>query len=474
MNLAALVFDQKKRLIRLVGPLALLSSAFSTSGRALQEGDGSTEDGHGGKGSPSAFASRQAATATPTKKGRPTTDATVKTEEAVLEGLCWLLRHQNEDGSWGATTLPSHCTPGKPCISAKTVLVPDYDEGLTGLALLAFLAQGISVGSSIEIIDTVTGKRHAAGEVVEKGIKWLVDRQRKDGAFSNPDFSFALYNEALAAMAVCEAYGIAQRRELESPAQKAVDYLVAAQKIEEQGSLWGWRYFSRKHLDERLDAGVISESQHAGLVQDVDISVTTWVVMALKSAQLVGLSVPSEVMDGALAYARHTTGKKGLVGYQSPDQAGESVKGPGDRFTYHTATMSALGMLVRTFVSRDIKDPFLELAAKHIVKDLPAVSADKLSIDYYYWYQAALALNQFDGPESPRTGAGKYWRPWNRALVAALLSLQNQSTTPKACSRGGWLDDDRWGGSTGHALYSTAINVLTLEVYYRYENAFRP
>jgi hypothetical protein len=391
----------------------------------------------------------------------------------VLEGLCWLLRHQNEDGSWGTTTLTSHCTPGKPCISTKTMLVADYDEGLTGMALLAFLAQGISVGSKTEIVDTVTGKRHSAGEAVEKGIKWLVDRQRKDGAFGNPDFIFAMYNESLAAMAVCEAYGITRSRELESPAQKAVDYLVSAQKIDEQGSLWGWRYFSRKHLNDRLDAGVISQSDHAGLVQDVDISVTTWAVMALKSALLAGLSVPSEVMDGALAYARYTTGKNGLVGYLNPYQAGEFVRGPGDRFTYHTGTMSALGMLVRTFVSRDIRDPFLELAAKHIAKDMPAVSADKLSIDYYYWYQSALALNQFDGPGSPRTGAGTYWRPWNRALVAALLSLQNQSKTPRICNRGGWLDDDRWGGNTGHALYSTAINVLTLEVYYRYENAFR-
>jgi hypothetical protein len=134
--------------------------------------------------------------------------------------------------------------------------------------------------------------------------------------------------------------------------------------------------------------------------------------------------------------------------------------------------MSALGMLVRTFVSHDLEDPFLELAAKHIVKDVPTTTKDNLSVDYYYWYYATLALNQFDGPDSPRKGAGKYWEPWNKALIDSILPLQDQSKTRDACSRGGWLVNDRWGGHTGHALYSTALNVLTLEVYYRYENAF--
>jgi hypothetical protein len=35
------------------------------------------------------------------------------------------------------------------------------------------------------------------------------------------------------------------------------------------------------------------------------------------------------------------------------------------------------------------------------------------------------------------------------------------------------MKSDRWGNYSGAGpLYNTAINVLTLEVYYRYENAF--
>jgi len=467
------------------------SEAF-TGGTSIGVGSG----GHYGTGAPSAFVSRRAGTATKTKKGRPPKGATVGTEEAVLEGLRWLIRHQNEDGSWGPDTLASHCTPpDKPCIPAGTEVKPYYNTGLTGLALLCFLGQGISVGSKIEIVDTAMGKRHQAGDVVKRGIKWLVDHQDKEqGYLSDPDFSYAMYNEALGTMALCEAYGISRNRELKRPAQNAVNWLVAAQKRnttvastlqstagasettavaqDTVSPRWGWRYFSKKHLDDKLASAALDQVAYTELSQDVDISVTTWVVMALKSAQLVNLEVPSDVMPGALEYARYVTGKQGLAGYKSPYGAGAPISGPGDQFTYHTATMSALAMLVRTFVKHDLEDPFLEDAAKHIVKDLPTVSKDKLSVDYYYWYYATLALNQFDGPDSPRRGAGKYWEPWNKELIDSILSLQDQSKSRNTCTRGGWLENDRWGGHTGYALYSTTINVLTLEVYYRYENAF--
>src|SRR5262245_42683768 len=195
----------------LLAALALLSSPFTTTVLALQEGgSGSAED----TGGSSAFPSRAAATATKGKNGRPSGDATAQTEQAVLEGLRWLLRHQNEDGSWGTDSLTSHCSPGKACISIKAGIVPAYNEGLTGLALLAFLGQGISVGSQIEIEDTVTGKHHQAGEAVAKGIQWLLGRQREDGALADPDFAYTMYNQALATMAVCEAYGISRKREL--------------------------------------------------------------------------------------------------------------------------------------------------------------------------------------------------------------------------------------------------------------------
>ncbi len=487
-------------------------------GTAIGVGD----KGHYGLGVPSPQSTLKAGTGKTGTPGGPTE----KTEGAVLEGLRWLLRHQNEDGSWSATTYFLHCSPANACLSEDTGdTVPFYDEGLTALALLCFLGQGTAHNSKLEIVDRAMGKSYKpVGDFVKKGLKWLEDRQREDGRFSEQGF---MYNEALATMAMCEAYALTRARPWKQAGEKGLAYLLHAQKPNPDGNgLWGWRYGARGPAEQRLEeaqanlaraqrelesvraelerldaekaAGAIAEEAHleqaarlheslAGLnreiyaarssidesraeLHDADISVTTWVVMALKSAELAGLDVPQEAIDGALEFARYVTGDGGLVGYQNASQAGLKIRGARDQYAYHIGTMSALNMLVRTFLEKDIDDPFLEQAAEQLVQDLPEVSEDRLSIDYYYWYKATLALNQFDGPGSPRE-SGRYWKPWNDAMGEALLDLQDKSSSRDVCTRGGWLDDDRWSGH-GHALYNTAINVLTLEVYYRFENAF--
>ena len=55
----------------------------------------------------------------------------------------------------------------------------------------------------------------------------------------------------------------------------------------------------------------------------------------------------------------------------------------------------------------------------------------------------------------------------DKAMVEAVLGLQDGAE--RACTRGGWIQSDRWGSYSGAGpLYDTALNVLTLEVYYRY------
>ena len=61
------------------------------------------------------------------------------------------------------------------------------------------------------------------------------------------------------------------------------------------------------------------------------------------------------------------------------------------------------------------------------------------------------------------------WNNWSNAMNKAVLALQDK--TEKDCSFGGWMTRDRWSYDAGR-IYATAINILTLEVYYRYENAF--
>ena len=52
--------------------------------------------------------------------------------------------------------------------------------------------------------------------------------------------------------------------------------------------------------------------------------------------------------------------------------------------------------------------------------------------------------------------------------------MPNQHTGKDGCRNGSWDSDvDRWGFE-GSRVYATAINALTLEVYYRYANVFNP
>ncbi len=154
------------------------SEAFG-GGTSIGVGQG----GHHGTGTPSSLLSGRPGSGRSPGKGRPQKGPTVGTEEAVLEGLRWLLRHQNEDGAWSAASLHTHCSR-TPCIPPDPSLDASYDVGMSALALLAFLGQGISVGSRIEIVDQAMGKRHQAGDAVKRGVRWLLDHQQEDGSFS--------------------------------------------------------------------------------------------------------------------------------------------------------------------------------------------------------------------------------------------------------------------------------------------------
>ncbi|MBK7641452.1 MAG: hypothetical protein IPJ19_00135 [Planctomycetes bacterium] len=394
------------------------------------------------------------------------TEGGIQMDKLVLDGLRWLARHQNADGSWTALGVRDHCTADAPCADPKQSWTRNYDEGLTGMALLSFLGAGFSHESKQWLLDPVSMQRWQVGEVVKNGLRWLKSRQNEDGSFSR-DRAF-LYNDALAALALTEAYGLSQNRYWLEPAQRGIEFVERAQRPNPSGTgLWGWRYASRQEIESKYPGGSIDETGKKELF-DSDLSVTGWCVMALKSAQLSGLVVDPHALEGALSFAQFVSLPDGQAGYLDPKGAGQKVSGVGDEFNYHASSMSALSMCVRAFTAHDPSDPFLEPAARRIVTDLPKRGSNGLECDYYYWYYGSLALHQFDGPDSPRA-SGKYWGPWNKAMVETLLATQNHEE--KTCHDGGWLISDRWCHAGG-PIYATAINVLTAEVYYRYANAF--
>ncbi len=355
------------------------------------------------------------------------------TESAVLAALKWLARHQSPDGSWSADHYAKQCVTGK-CTGEGD---NSYDTGLTGLSLLAFLGAGYSHLSKDEFPDPANpGRTLKFGEVCKKAVQWLMAHQDPEGCIGDRGEKH-MYNHAIAALALSEAYGMTSAQLLKQPAQKGIDFIVAAQNIGR-----GWRYKARNG--------------------DNDSSVTGWAVMALKSAELSDLSFPRSCYDGAIAWLNEATDDSGYyaTGYDRKG-TGQVYNSVNRQFDNHHA-LSAVAVMCRIFVSKNKREPALT-AVNLLTGDLPKWGAGT-STDFYYWYYASLALFQYDGPD------GAMWKKWNEPMKNALVP--NQKTGKDGCENGSWNPkDDRWGNEGGR-VYTTAIGALTLEVYYRYQNVF--
>jgi Ca-activated chloride channel family protein len=353
------------------------------------------------------------------------------TESAAMASLRWLARHQNPDGGWSAEGFDAQCAGGK-CVGKGD---KDADIGVTGLSLLAFLGAGYSQLSKDEYPDTATpGRILKFGEVVKKGLQFLLAQQDAEGCLGKRVPKF-MYSHAIAALALSEAYGMTASGPLKEPAQKAIDFLVASQNPGK-----GWRYSPRSG--------------------DNDTSVTGWAVMALKSAELSELTFPKTATDGAIAWFDEVTDDKGRAGYNAKGTGKVFKPGICESFDHHE-TMSAVTTMGRIFIQKRKNDPRLA-AANLLVADLPEMSGAK--VDFNYWYFGSLAIFQYDGPEGP------LWKKWNEPMKNALVPAQK--TGKDGCQNGSWdPSSSRWGDEGGR-IWATAINSLTLEVYYRYANVF--
>ena len=354
-------------------------------------------------------------------------------ENAVTHGLWWLGRHQEANGSWSCAAFDHHCAAGK----CNGLGYNEYDAGVTGLSVLAFLGVGYTHLSKETYVDPISKKTMCYGEIVKAGVKWLMTNQDAEGCFGGRHGSKYMYNHSVAALAMAEAYGLTNSALFKDSAQKGIDFLLQA-----QNPYKAWRYSKQ--------------------CNDNDTSVTGWCVMALKSADISGLTVGRTGFEGAKAWIVEVTDEAYYkVGYTAKGTGKVVVQGKNDDWDNHEA-LTAVGMLCRSFIDHNKTDPALEGGAKLLVADLPQYGGKKT--DYYYWYYGSLALFQYDGPD------GKYWKGWNEAMKTALVPTQKAKKD--GCTDGSWDSDiDRWGFEGGR-VYTTAINVLSLEVYYRYENAF--
>jgi hypothetical protein len=201
-------------------------------------------------------------------------------EESVgPASLVWLARHQAADGHWSGSHFMEECQ-GKACSGAS---LDDDDEELTGLCLLGFLGAGYTPQNRQTFLDPHSRKTVRYGEVVGRGVAWLIGRQNAEGMIRTR-FSPNMKAHAVAATALCEAYGITNAVSYRGPAERAVAFIASACDPEHA---WG------------------------------DDATNVECAMALKSAQISSIDViTSDVKSAVLAWAKRPTNDPAEAAYR--------------------------------------------------------------------------------------------------------------------------------------------------------------
>ncbi|UCF33541.1 MAG: PD40 domain-containing protein [Phycisphaerales bacterium] len=318
-----------------------------------------------------------------------------ETERAVADALKWLAAHQSADGHWDAVDFDEGCGV---CDGEAEI---DADIAMTGLATLCFLGANHTHLSDGPYRETVA-----------KAVRWLLERQDGKGGLLGDE---TMYSHGIATLALSEAYGMTDDGSLALPVQRAVDFIIRARSQREGG----WRY----------------EPGQAG-----DTSVLGWQVMALKSAELAGISVPDAGFKTARDWMDKVEhpGVPGAYGYQ-----------PGRR---PNPAMTAEGMFTLQLLGAKPEERRMQNSAELISRYPPSWESQQ---NTYYWYYATLALFQHQGPK---------WERWNEAMTNELIASQRRD----GAAAGSWdPEQDEWAARAGR-VYQTTLCTLMLEVYYRY------
>jgi hypothetical protein len=345
----------------------------------------------------------------------------------VGPGLQWLAAHQDEDGRWDCDGFMKHDNPSyKTCNGAGNAV---HDIGVTGLALLAFLGENNTM------------RQGQYRENVRRGVLWLRAQQEPvSGLFGSRASNDFVYDHAIAAYAMCEAYGLSGYKTLRKSAQLGINYLES-----HRNPYSVWRYQPRDN--------------------DNDISVTGWAIMAYKSAKYFNLMVNDDAMKCAGVFLDEVSDVSGAHGYK---RAGEScsrkkgehaVKFPAGK----SQALTAVGLFSRIFLGQDPREKPIMGAAARLLNATPPVWDEKSgSIDHYYWYYATYALFQMGGTP---------WVKWQKALERAVGPHQHSDMSDKN-NYGSWDPVGAWGEDGGR-VYSTAILTLTMQANYRYTRLLR-
>lgn len=343
-------------------------------------------------------------------------DAPAPTEKHVEVVDRKLRQHQAPDGSWPCRNFAGLCRKGKtPCDGPGAT--DDDTPATTSLMTLALLGAGHSLRAG----------RYK--DSVRDGLAWLRARIGADGGIT-PRFPDGrhLSHQALMTFALCEAANLSAPKgeDLRADAERAVTWLLAQHT---PGSGW------------RLTAEAAS----------ADTGLTIWSTIALVAARDAGIAVPPAAFEGALAHFRAVEDPlSGAIGYRV---RGDLARPADARWVGLPESLVAGVCFCRLLCGVPLDDPAIRRAAERLRAHPPAWEPAEQR-DFIGWYWGTHAMFRLGGED---------WRAWNAAMKDALIKTQVRG----GCADGTWDPVDAWGPEGGR-LYALAINILSLEVYFRY------
>jgi len=301
-----------------------------------------------------------------------------ETEAAAKKALNWLTKNQKEDGHWEET---------------------QSKVAHTGLAILCYLSYGVSPSD-----------KSPYGEAVSKALDWLCDQVSESG---NMRDGGKMYDQSIGALALGEAYGITGDEKLNLPLRRATDFIIEAQNPK----TGGWRYQPHPSLT------------HAG-----DLSVSGWVIMALRSANGSGISLNNETLNKSQNFLDSVSAgpNKGKYKYISD-------KVP-------NFCMTSVGMFCQQLFGTTSASIRQIESAAYIDLHLPREQQK----NYYYWYYGTLTTFLH---------GGELWNKWNEKMVPIFIKKQNAD--------GSWKPEGNRAKKEGTHV-TTCWAALSLMVYYRY------
>lgn len=310
---------------------------------------------------------------------------------------------------------------------------------------------------------TDTNLAIAASTAVSRAVRWLLAQQgnplnRHAGFFGTGREAGFFYGHVLATLLLADAYRITKDESLHEPLEHAVKATLEA-----QNPYKGWRYGIR--------------------TGDNDTSATGCALLALDAARRAGIKVPEQNIRHGLAWLDEVTeSSTGLVGFTGLGYYDTRLPGRNDDYIEHP-TLTAIAAIARDLHDRAKYRRAIGLALSHLLADLPRdegttpndgeVTAPIEPLD-----PETADLEDPRRSPRPKNGltrdyyywhwgtaamyrangpSGEAWQSWSEPAFATILAAQIRD----GAERGSWPAEARWAVAAGPE-YATAINLLTL------------